>query len=836
MVHFYKRNCRVIEIMSELILPRSWQDWHITEEIGEGAYGRVYQAEKENGGVKAVSAIKVIQIPSEKTEYLSLRREFSSDEDLRRNLKETVDEYTNEIRAMYRLQGHSHIVSIQDHLVEERRDGIGWIIYIRMEYLQSFDDYAVTHSFTAEEIIRLGVSLCEALNACAENGIMHRDIKPENLFVTDSGQFKLGDFGIAKAMDRTIPSFSSKGTFSYMAPEVFQSKPYDIRADLYSTGIVLYKLLNRNRDPFIDPDKQIITHQEREQAMARRMNGEPLPAPVDADRNLARVILKACEYDPKSRYSSPGQMKQALESILRKETAGKRKPKGHLLLFAILFFCVAGAVVLLICTGKPATDRKNDVPPETMNDHDASFTDENYEKAAEWYLRSAEQGNANAQYRLGLLYYDGRGVKQDYEEAARWLTEAAKQNHAEAQYYLGMFAENGYGMEQDEQRAAEWYIQSAEQGNIDAQYRLGLLYYSGRGVEQNYKEAVRWFEKAAEQNHAEALNYMGICAENGYGLQQDDRSAAAWFAQSAEQGNADAQCRLGLLYLDGRGVEQNYGEAVRWFEKAAEQNQPEAEYELGLLYEKGHSVRQDYQQAFLWYKRAAEHGFAQAQSRLGDYYHTNSNVQEEGVEKDNTQAAIWYERAAKQGNVYAQGCLAVCYYFGQGVEQDLIEALHWFSKAGQKDPSYQSLVEELYGMGWTSRSPSPEENATLQYDMGLMYFDGNGMAQDYGKAFQWFMKAAEQNQQEAQDYVGLCYECGYGTEQNYRQAVEWYRRSAEQGNAKAQYHLAVMYHFGRGVDQSYSTAFKWFEKAAEQNHQEAQNYVGLYYENGFAEE
>ncbi len=90
--------------MAVIKLPAAWQDWRITEEIGEGAYGRVYRAEKENGGVKAVSAIKVIQVPSERSELLSLRRESRSDDELRRNLKEMVDEYTNEIRTMYRLQ------------------------------------------------------------------------------------------------------------------------------------------------------------------------------------------------------------------------------------------------------------------------------------------------------------------------------------------------------------------------------------------------------------------------------------------------------------------------------------------------------------------------------------------------------------------------------------------------------------------------------------------------------------------------------------------------------------------------------------------------------------
>lgn len=360
--------------MAELKLPQSWQDWRITEELGEGAYGRVYRAEKENGGVTAVSAIKVIQVPSERSELLSLRREFQTEEELRRNLKEMVDGYTNEIRAMYRLQGHTHIVSIQDHAVEEMKDGLGWRIYIRMEYLQPFDDYAMTHSFSREEIIRIGISLCEALSVCARNDILHRDVKPENMFVTESGQFKLGDFGIAKALDRTISSYSSKGTFSYMAPEVFQGKPYDSRADLYSTGVILYKLANRNRDPFIDPEKQIITHQDREQAMSRRMQGEKLPAPADADKKLAKVILKACEFNPQDRYHTPDEMMQALKELLQEMTPAAEKPEKKrtrktekkpvkawiLPVCAAILLLIAGAAVLLNRQGGNVPDAEED--------------------------------------------------------------------------------------------------------------------------------------------------------------------------------------------------------------------------------------------------------------------------------------------------------------------------------------------------------------------------------------------------------------------------------------------------------------------------------------------
>ena len=395
--------------MAELKLPQAWQDWHITEEIGEGAYGRVYRAEKENGGVTAVSAIKVIQVPSERSELLSLRREFRSEEELRRNLKETVDGYANEIRAMYRLQGHTHIVSIQDHLVEEKDDGTGWRIYIRMEYLQPFNDYAVTHTFSRDEIIRLGISLCEALGACAGCGILHRDIKPENLFVTESGQFKLGDFGIAKALDRTVSTYSAKGTFSYMSPEVFRGKPYDSRADLYSTGLILYKMLNRNRDPFVDPDKQIITHQDREEALSLRLKGEKLPAPAEADDELGRIILKACEYDPKDRYATPDEMKQALEALSGNRSAGtEKKPAAgipkKILIPGIAAVLALAAACVIIFAGR---GNKPDVPQETQ--------------AAETVLAERVQDFGGVRFTLP------EGFVQSSGEEATWVTEDESQ-------------------------------------------------------------------------------------------------------------------------------------------------------------------------------------------------------------------------------------------------------------------------------------------------------------------------------------------------------------------------------------------------------------------------
>jgi hypothetical protein len=129
---------------------------------------------------------------------------------------------------------------------------------------------------------------------------------------------------------------------------------------------------------------------------------------------------------------------------------------------------------------------------------------QNYEEAAKWYRLAADQGNADGQYRLGLIYAIGQGVKQNYEEAAKWYRLAAEQGNSDAQYLLGILYAVGQGIEKDLKEAAKWYHRAAEQGNSNAQYELGMMYAEGKGVELDFKKAEKLFSQAAAQGHADA--------------------------------------------------------------------------------------------------------------------------------------------------------------------------------------------------------------------------------------------------------------------------------------------------------------------------------------------
>ena len=294
--------------------------WNITRLLGEGSYGKVFEIERSEFGQTYRAALKVITVPQSSAEVRSVISEGMSVSQAEAYFHGIVEELMHEFSIMFKLKGTANIVSCEDLRVLEHPDGIGWDILIRMELLHPLLPYVYQHPMARRDIIRLGIDICKALELCQRYNIIHRDIKPENIFISDNGDYKLGDFGIARTIERTTSGLSKKGTYSYMAPEVYIGKKYGFSVDTYSLGLVLYRMLNKNRGPFLPQPPEAITYDNREQALARRMSGEPLPRPFYGEGRLGEIVLKACAFDPKDRYSSPQQLRQELEAILYTQT------------------------------------------------------------------------------------------------------------------------------------------------------------------------------------------------------------------------------------------------------------------------------------------------------------------------------------------------------------------------------------------------------------------------------------------------------------------------------------------------------------------------------------
>lgn len=293
-------------------------DWKIAGYLGAGQYGKVYEIQRMDFGTVYRAALKIITIPQSDEEVKEIRTAGMNDTEVSNYFKSIVEDFVREFALMAKLKGHTNIVGYEDHQVIPADDGIGWTILIRMELLTSLINYVSEHPMTRRDVIKLGIDLCRALELCQRVNVIHRDIKPANIFVSEMGEYKLGDFGVARIVENTMSGRT--GTDTYMAPEVYYEEKYGPSADIYSLGIVMYRLLNSNRAPFLPLPPKAVTYRDNAEAFRRRINGEELPLPNQADGRLAEIVLKACAYRTADRYSSPVAMRKDLEAILYEES------------------------------------------------------------------------------------------------------------------------------------------------------------------------------------------------------------------------------------------------------------------------------------------------------------------------------------------------------------------------------------------------------------------------------------------------------------------------------------------------------------------------------------
>ena len=294
------------------VIQRVWSDWIIHEKLGEGSFGQVFRARKERFGVTQEAAIKVVRIPGDDAELNRVQSGYGlNEQELKEYFYPEVEKLKKEIVLMQELGEDSHIVRILDFEIIDAPDSIvGWYILIRMELLECLENYIKRADISVADVVAIGEDVLTSLEVCEERNIIHRDIKPANLFRSDKGVYKLGDFGIARDMRAGMGSLSHKGTENYMAPEVYLGKKYTSNIDIYALGIVLYKLLNRNRLPFMNEEK--LTAGSVERAFQKRNTGEELPKPMESPDTLYEIIKKMCAYNPNERFQTAFEVKKAL--------------------------------------------------------------------------------------------------------------------------------------------------------------------------------------------------------------------------------------------------------------------------------------------------------------------------------------------------------------------------------------------------------------------------------------------------------------------------------------------------------------------------------------------
>ena len=264
----------------------------------------------------------------------------------------------------------------------------------------------------------------------------------------------------------------------------------------------------------------------------------------------------------------------------------------------------------------------------------------------------------------------------EYERAYDIFLPLAREGDATAQYAIGVFHHYGVLAPAAPAQAAQWYEAAVAAGQLDAMVELGVLYSQGSGVDQDLERALALFTVAAENDIALSQYNLAYLLINGLGTAPDPVGGARWMQRSAAQGYDRAQYELGNLYLNGTGVEKDAGVAMTWFERAAHAGVPEAAYNLGYVYLNGIGIEADPAAAAPWLTQAAEHGRVDAAALLGVMYHDGT-----GVEQDFDAAARWCDLSARAGNPAGQSCMAILYAQGHGVPKDFVLSYMWGSLA-----------------------------------------------------------------------------------------------------------------------------------------------------------
>jgi TPR repeat protein len=355
-------------------------------------------------------------------------------------------------------------------------------------------------------------------------------------------------------------------------------------------------------------------------------------------------------------------------------------------------------------------------------------TEQDYEKAFVWFLKSAQEGNKFAQYSLANLYYYGNGAKKNFKEALGWYMRSAKQGQPYAAYAVGNMYENGELAEKDKKKSQGYYNQALSgflkleangQADDNLFYKIGVMYKNGFGTEADMDKAIDYFKRSAELNNKNGLYEYGKALLLGENITQDIPKAMDCLEKAVRLGNLNAKRFLALEYISGEHIEQDIDKGIEMLTECADGGDPLSCFMLGRIYFKGEFVNRDLSKAEKYLLKS---------------------------DKDNGHACYYLGRLYLEEEIY-----------------DLNKAVEWLEKAVNYD----------------------EIKAYASYSLAKILLENNKY-HNSERAVKLLVSAADENNW-ASFLLGWLYLFGTeDIEKDKEMAMEWLNRSADDGNVYAQ--------------------------------------------------
>lgn len=460
---------------------------------------------------------------------------------------------------------------------------------------------------------------------------------------------------------------------------------------------------------------------------------------------------------------------------------------------------------------EPATDIQPDgvnatapvpavaVAPSMMEEADRLMRSGNIIGAVGLYQQGAAVGDAQAQYTLGVLYSEGRGViPRDTLEGARLLRQAADNGSVPAQARLGEMLLDGRGIARDALQGGRFIQMAAEASDAAAMTRLAEMYVEGRLVERNVVRAGELLNRAAASNHPAAIYRLGMMYAREGLMGNDPARMQRAVAQAAQLGYGPALHRLAVMSFEGNGVARDSAAGLRQLQAAVEAGDAEALALMGTFLLNGQGVTRNVAQAADLLGRAARHGIPSAHYPLG-------LIAERGLMGPPSVAeAATHYRAAQARVPAAAYQLAKLMRTGALGHRDAAGAVR--------------LLEQAVQQGY----------APAQTELGVVYEEGDGVARDFQRALRFYQQAQASGDAYAMYRLARLHLQGRGVAQDTAAALALMRSASQAGDATAMYWLAQAQEHGWHMDADLSRSMNLYRQAAAQGSPDAHGRIGAY--------
>ena len=323
-------------------------------------------------------------------------------------------------------------------------------------------------------------------------------------------------------------------------------------------------------------------------------------------------------------------------------------------------------------------------------------TEQDYEKAFEWFLKSAQEGNKFAQYSLANLYYYGNGVEKDLSQAFLWYRKSSEQGQPYAPYAVAQMYDKGEYVSQSEETAQRYYkvalsgfleLESKDQADDNLFYKIGVMYKNGLGTEADISKAIDYFKRSAEMNNKNGLYEYGKTLIQGKYIEADLNKGLECIEKAMKLKNSNAKRFFALEYISGEYFSQDIEKGLFMLTECADKGDSFACFQLGQFYLKGEIVTQDLERAEKYLLLAEDNEFTQY--AFGKLY-----LQEE---KYDIQRAVDYFKRSSDKNMWSSYQLGRLYLFGADeLEKDKEKAVEWLTKSAHDGNEYvQNMLNNI---------------------------------------------------------------------------------------------------------------------------------------------